>query len=952
MDPTRSQNAVYFGRLISLPTPMPSDRQLDDAVAALSARGESVSVVRIVEAWTAAGAPTVRARMSAARAFFDLRLLDRAIMRVREVLDACPAGSPQNLDALALLVEVYLERGWKERAKQPLADLVAAQSPLAESLVARSERDFLPPEASARQTERAGNVGQLLALAERFCSTGSFTRAAGILERLLRQDPNHARARALLWGLAGDFSAGPPLRDVLAGASSSLSMATIDLAALDLPEDPEHTESVDASERARLIAELAEETVDRNFPALFKHVEAASVEDDPAERTASMGMASVEEMQHGGDEGTDARMVSLVGGGGSGDTQILLVLRPGEDMQAHRRRAETDRLRETFNLREYQASMGMAPGPDMGDDALEEEDESIVLLARSESPAPTPDIVQSSSPIQVVERHPHTAPVALPPVPEAPGVVRRSSPIPPRQIHPLWVGAVLLALLLFGLAIAALVLPALLSHARGSARTDLLNALASNDLPTMLRAEESLRMRDEAAEVAELDLVIWSEFNGDPARLRAAREALDDAKLDTHRRAMLTAKLELAMGNVRGASSAVGLELATDDEERLLLSRIALGQLSESSADRALDVLADLEQPGAPRYRLARAEALAAAGLLAPARSLVDDVLASAPKLPLAQLMAIELMEDVPGGSRAEAARVLLNDATLPPRVAGAASAIRVRALLGAGAPGRALSLAREGLQRDGMNVDLQLVLADGARSEGRLLEALGDLDSIPVFDERVWTAEVLTLLELDRLNEAERAVTQKASESPDKAQTLRAVVGASSGAPDSVPEGDATVLRASAQALVAVQALIPEALARVDAAADLPTVAEPGSGFEAALQRRVRALRVTLMTPDTLPLEARSLIACCSEDVWTHISLGRSYEQAGDRALAAQHFDRAVALGPEAAMAWYERGRFYEDAGDPLSRSSLSWHSYLKLAPSGARADRVADRVATSKVP
>ena len=828
---------------------MPSDRQLDDAVAALSARGESVSVVRIVEAWTAAGAPTVRARMSAARAFFDLRLLDRAIMRVREVLDACPAGSPQNLDALALLVEVYLERGWKERAKQPLADLVAAQSPLAESLVARSERDFLPPEASARQTERAGNVGQLLALAERFCSTGSFTRAAGILERLLRQDPKHARARALLWGLAGDFSAGPPLRDVLAGASSSLSMATIDLAALDLPEDPEHTESVDASERARLIAELAEETADRNFPALFKHVEAASVEDDPAERTASMGMASVEEMQQGGDEGTDARMVSLVGGGGSGDTQILLVLRPGEDMQAHRRRAETDRLRETFNLREYQASMGMAPGPDMADDALEEEDESIVLLARSESPAPTPDIVQSSSPIQVVERHPHTAPVALPPVPEAPGVVRRSSPIPPRQIHPLWVGAVLLALLLLGLAIAALVLPALLSHARGSARTDLLNALASNDLPTMLRAEESLRMRDEAAEVAELDLVIWSEFNGDPARLRAAREALDDAKLDTHRRAMLTAKLELAMGNVRGASSAVGLELATDDEERLLLSRIALGQLSASSADRAL-------------------------------------------------------------------------------------------------------SLAREGLQRDGMNVDLQLVLADGARSEGRLLEALGGLDSIPVFDERVWTAEVLTLLELDRLNEAERAVTQKASESPDKAQTLRAVVGASSGAPDSVPEGDATVLRASAQALVAVQALSPEALARVDAAADLPTVAEPGSGFEAALQRRVRALRVTLMTPDTLPLEARSLIACCSEDVWTHISLGRSYEQAGDRALAAQHFDRAVALGPEAAMAWYERGRFYEDAGDPLSRSSISWHSYLTLAPSGARADRVADRVATSKVP
>ena len=929
---------------------MPSDRQLDDAVAALSARGDSVAVIRVVEAWTGAGAPTTRARMYAARAFFDLRLLDRAIMRVREVIDASPAGSPQNLDALALLVEVYLERGWKERAKQPLADLVAAESPIAAGLVARAERDFLPPEASARQTEREGSVGQLLALAERFCSTGSFMRAAGILERLRRQEPNHARAKALLWGLAGDLSAGPPLAEVLASASPAMSMPALDLSALDLPEDPEHTESVDASERARLIAELAEETADRNFPSLFKHVEAAPVDDDPSERTASMGMASVVVMQQGGDEGTDAHVVSLAGGGGSGDTQILLVLRPGEDMQAHRRRAETDRLRETFNLREYQESMGMAPGPDIADDALEEEDESIVLLARSESPAVAPVVAPPSSPIEVVERHPQAERPAAPP--EA--AVRAAPParLPRRHIHPLWVGAVLVVLLLIGLAVAALVLPALLIHARGSARVELLNALASNDLPTMLQAEEKLRSRGDAAEVAELDLVIWSEFNGDPARLRTAREALDAAKLDSHRRAMLTAELELAMGNVRGASSAVGLEVATDDEERLLLSRIALGQPGASSADRAIDVLADLEQPGAPRYRIGRARALAAAGLVAPARALVEDVLANAPKLPLAQLLSVELMEDVPAGARAEAARLLLSDATLPPRIAGAASAIRVRALLGAGVPARALSLAREGLQRDGVNVDLQLVLADGARAEGHLLEALADLDSIPVFDERVWTAEVLTLLALDRLNEAEHAVTEKASESPDKAQTLRALVGASSGEPESVPEGAPSLLRASAQALVAVQALSPEALDGVEAAAALPVVAEPGSGFEAALQRRVKALRVTLVPADALTAEAQRLIACCGDEVWTHISLGRAYEQAGNRVLAAQHFDRAVALGPEAAMAWYERGRFYEDAGDPLSRSSTSWHSYLALAPSGARADRVADRVATSKVP
>ncbi len=893
----------------------------------------------MVEAWTSNGTPSIKARMAAARAFFDLRLMDRATLRVREVLEA----NPQDLEALALLVLIFLERGWKERARGPLAELVAAGSAEAAGLTARAAADFVPPETSARQVEREGSPAQLIALAERFCATGSFTRAAGILERIRRQDPTNPRARALLWGIAGDLSAGPPLAEVLATA-----IPVLVLQLPDLPDEPEHTESVDASTRARMLAELADEPADHNFPSLFKGSESPLTDDDPLENTAVSGMATRDEMQRAGKEPDDADRVSLTGGGG--DTQILLVLRPGEDIQTHRRREETDRLRETFNLREYQASMGMAPAPDMGDaDALEEEDESVVLLARSESPVNSPAAATPSSPIEVVERHPTPVQKKPPPPPPTPAPVMEEPPPTRRLIHPLWVGAVLLVLLLAGVAVLALVLPAILARTRSTARADLLNALCTDDLAVLLQAESDLTARGAPAELAELELVIWSEFNGDPARLLLARQTLDEGRFDTHRRAMLAAEIALALGNPRGAAAALGKEEPGDDEERLLVSRIAL-RAGDGDADRANDVLADLERPGAPRYRLGRAMALAAAGLRAPALSLVRDVLATSPTHARARLLLFTLAD--PTQDTAEVARAYVQDRTIPPRLAGEATALRVRALLDAGVPDRALTLAREGLQRDGQNVDLHLVVADNERASGRLLDALGELDGIATFDERVWVAQVLTLLDLDRIQEADRLVTSRASTAPDKAQTLRAIVAASAGSNEAVPEGDPSALRASATALAAVQSLQPDALARVNEAASMPIPSRPGSAFESALQLRVRGLAAELAPPSQLDHAAQGLIGCCGDDPYVHLSLARAYELAGERVLAAQHFDRAVALGPEIALAWYERGRFYEDAADPMSRSSRSWHSYLALAPSGPRAERVAIRVATSRTP
>lgn len=923
--------------MTSIPSPFPTDRQLDDAVAGLAAKEDHPGVIRVVEAWSAQRTPSPRARLAAARAFFELRMMDRATLRVREVLDT----NPQDLDATALLVRIFLERGWKERARAPLAELTASGWPGAAALNALAAADFEPPETRARQVERDGNTEQLLLLAERFCATGSFTRAAGILERIRRQEPQNPRAQALLWGVAADLGAGPPLADLL----STPVAPTLQLP--DFPEEPEHTESVDATTRARMLAELAEEVADHNFPSLFKGAEVVQEDDDPAERTAVSGMATRDEMKRAGEELEHAQLVNLGGGSGGGDTQILLVLRPGEDIQAHRRREESDRLRETFNLREYQASMGMAPAPDMGDaDSLEEEDESVVLLARSEAPAPVTAAAPSAEPIVVVERHPEPLRKPAPPPLEPPPV---EPPAAPRaSIHPLWVGAVLLVVLLAGIAVLALVLPALLARTRGTARSDLLHALATDDLGVMLRAESDLAARDAPAELAELQVVIWSEFNGDPSRLLAARELLDQGRFDAHRRAVLAADIALAMGDPRGAAAALGREEPQDDEERLLVSRIALG-VGAGDPDRANDVLADLDEPGAPRYRLGRAVALAAAGLRGPALALVRDVLAASPSHPRARLLRITL--DGPSDERSEAAREYLKDATVPPRFAGAATAVRVQALLEAGVPDRAVTLAREGLQRDGQDVDLHLVVADGLRSSGHLLDALGELDSIATFDERVWVAHVLTLVDLDRVDEADRLVTGRASSSPYLAQTLRAIVAVSAGTMESVPDGEDHPLHAAAAALVAVQSLAPDAGELVAAAAVTPVAPSPGAAFAGALQLRVRALEAELAPAAELDATARELLACCADDPYVHLSLGRAYEQAGRRVLAAQHFDRAVVLGPEVALTWYERGRFYQDAADPASRSAQSWHNYLALAPSGPRARRVGERIATSRL-
>ena len=225
----------------------------------------------------------------------------------------------------------------------------------------------------------------------------------------------------------------------------------------EIPHEAERTEAGDAgaegehTESRRLAdgPEGGDGGEVASFPALFKHAARASQLDDgdsPLERTAMFSLASRQEMASGIGEDTDPEVqVAPVRVSRVEDTQIMLVLRPGEKQGGarpmHVRRedeAAHNNLRETLNLREWQQSMGVLsaaepraearpagraerrPDPsDLDRSDLErgpEEEENVVVVKRAApaEPAPAEPSGLRKRPIEVIEKIP------LPPPPPAP----------------------------------------------------------------------------------------------------------------------------------------------------------------------------------------------------------------------------------------------------------------------------------------------------------------------------------------------------------------------------------------------------------------------------------------------------------------------------------------------------------------------------------------------------
>lgn len=937
------------------------DRRLEQLAVGLLDRAEHVAAIRLVEAWAASGAPTPRARIAQGRAFLALRLMDRAMARAREVLD----GDPQSPEALRLLAEVYLERGWPLKARKPLATLRDAGQDV-DDLWARAHQDPARPETTAREIEREGEPDKLLALAASFLATGSFLRATGILERLRRQDPANARVKEFLWGLAGEFG-GFDLEAALRATPPVLP---------DAAEEPEHTESL---RFASLPLELEDDGT--NFPALFKHGAPPTDAADDTEATQASGMASRDQMGAAGlPEDTPSRAGAPAPEAGHSDTQIMLVLRPGDDKprDVHRRKEDEDPLRKSLNLREWQQSMGMSDpaGGDLGsdvdggggEDLLEEEDQDVVVMTRAgEAQAPDPDPPATfPKPIEVVEKHPlpPSMPMeALEPEEivgdDAVTVELRDVEIPRAAPSrgPLLLGLAALAALAF-LVVVAVAVGTLGARVTASERTDLLRALATQEYDALLQQEGRLEQRARAGDavdvvdpLAETRLVLWSDWNGDPSRVEAVRASLEGGSgLHPHRLAVLRAEEALARDDVATASAALARERPEDDEERLLFARIAARSGDMARAEEHFDAL---DSPGLPRYRLARAEVLAAAGETDEAVAIVNALLGERPDHAAARLLGLELKSGTPAEIVTAVDLYLVGmKGRLPPRLEGRAHLLRARAFADMGVPQKALAAAEAGLARDGTNPDLLYMVAGDHAVRNELGASLGDLDTVVAARPGLAAAQaarVVVLLEMDRVEEADRAVKalEERGAQSEVAPTLRTLVnawGRGEPPPAGLPPLPETPLGRYAAALVAVQAHDPAADAVVEGArAALAASADP---FDRRLAPRLAALRASTVPPDRADAVAREAEVVAGDDPIAHVYLGRYYEAVGRRAPAAQHFDRAPQLGPELGIAWYEKGRFYMDARDNFARTGAAWRNYLALAPTGPRAERVKDKL------
>lgn len=898
----------------------PRDRRADEIVSVLSARGDSVAVVKLVEAWLANGSPTARARVHEGRAFLRLRLMDRALVRAREATDAMP----DDADALRLLAEIYLERGWPSRARKPLDALKSLGAPDLDDLIARANEDAPRPETNARDIEREGDPHKLLTLAEGFLATGSFLRATGILERLRRQEPDNARVSELLWGLGADFgSEGHAFDALLDGlAPPSIFRPVLPAAGFD---EPEHTENL------RIAPPLADddsEEVSRAFPSLFKGATSGTpFDDDAGEVTQASRLVSVEDAATRQDP-TDPGASFEDNGGG--DTQIRLVLKPGEagaDQGIHRRKDNGVEEKQIVNLRDWRESMGVETENTSASPELEDEDENVHLVGAAPSSAAPEAIPAFTGPIQVIEKHAIPDPSAF--ADEAPTTISRPyadptpPPLPPIAPPPaersgwMWIGAAAVLAILFVLAVLAF------AHIResavsGAVRTGMIDAMGSGSWTAMREVEAKLGPGADddpaiAEALAEIKLAIWTDYDGDPARLHDAEARIEaPSHPDAHRAALLTAALALARGDADSAAVALAGQPLQDDEERLLAARI---HTARGDAPSALRALTTLEDPGSVHARVVRA-------------SLGQgDALEGAPPSPFVDLARVEArIASAAPDARIAAADTLLKAWTAdppPPRLLGRVYAIKAAAWTELGREDDAEVAMEEGLAHDGTQPALVYQRAAIAADEGRLTDALADLDAILALrraDPAALRARALVLLDLDRHDELDQAISR-----------LR--------------DADAALVRelvTNEERKDIPKRTEAETLDRL--ALQLRGSPDP---FLQRLAPRVACLAAQAHGPAAVVEWAKSLADDGAEDAGAHLRLARWHLVRENRARASVHLDRAAKLAPQYALAHYARGVFWLASPTGSSRAFDAFHAYLAVSPTGPRAIAVNQQVA-----
>lgn len=963
-------------------------------------------MIRLVEAWDRNGDASLVAILAQARALLGLRLMDRAWVRLREA-SRVAADDPEVL-ALTARVFIDRGWPGRARGVVEQLELRAPDHPELSLLRRQAQEPPAGPPADAREVERSGSPAQLLALAEAYLATGSFLRARSILERVRRAEPMNRRVELLLWGLQGDFlPRGRSLSDLVRDAAPSAEWESPDHTeslrrAPGLPLDPPTAEVT----RGDLVAlGLADPAPSGAFHGLFRRVggEVAGPDEEGEEEvTAAAGLATRGEMRSPPQaEVTDPGLPSSAGRreDEGGDTQIMQVI-PGPggtslaevDGPIHHAAPGSEggsgagapggALRETLDLRAWQQSMGMevASGEDgttgEGEDFLEAEDQDVVVLTRREpGGAPLPPPTSRSGRIEVIEKRPvpevepPSAPSPAPSPPPEPDRPVVLDPTPPAGAR--WPRVVALALAMalvmaFATGGAVRYLHAVVAERQ---LDEAERSLAAGDYRGLLELAARLdaAVRGEVAPVsaralalAMVEAVLWAEYTGDPAQLERARQALGVAlEKGASGRPLALAEGTLALleGDLERAavhSVAVGTE---DPGGRYLAARLAMAQ---GDAGRALELWGaeDAVEADGIRHRLLRERILRAAGQEQAAQAAAERLLQAAGDNPLVMVAAAAqgwTAEDVP-------ARLTLVEQTLrrleneaAPRQLAELHLARARVLIGEGRSDEALDALRRAAAVDGGHPEVLYALAGLAVGRNQLLAARDELarclEGAP-HHAACQRGAVQVDLDLDRVESADQVAGLATGTDGVRLRSwVRIAAGGAAGTlHELVAAVEADTAARDGLAVYLLGLTLAEDAASADRAERALALAQrilspSPDPLDRVLAARAAAMRARLGSPADAEARAQEAMLLAPSDPGVHVELARRLEGRGQRGQAGQHLERATALGPEHAMAWYARGQFWYTPGG-MEQARSAWRRYLELSPSGERAGKVASRL------
>ncbi len=941
----------------------PSAFRFSQILRALVERRDSKGVIQLVERWLEHGTVSQTARLAQARALIDLRLMDRAWVRLREAATA----DPSSVEVQLLTAQMFVDRGWPSKASKVLDRVAVGRASSAErrrfsELKVAAEGEPNGPPSNAQAIEQEGTAAEVLALAETYMAVSMWVRAESLLERLVRDGGKSDRVSDLLWALRGEFDNPQVSTDALLERLSMPSAA---------PEWGilEHTDGLGPVEvtafagDSEVVEEQGVEKRRRAFPSLFRRNEA------PAETTEvtadEVTMSSLIVDEDGCTDGLEITDTEATSGTEGGDTKIMEVIQRDGQLSLSE---VSGRIHKPSPTRAVDSSVQLGGGLAPDDDTyLEEEDKDLIVMTRREPVAAPHRASRERKRVQVQNRNKVPEMVRVPKSASLVALVEKDadtddaiaqSKTPQSRTRQV---AVSLAAVLGLIAVCAWVVVNVLHWiAAGQIIEETHRTIVAEDfralqeLEAKLSGQIALKRAPLAVRHVELALVqveLWRRYTGDAERLLAVQEGLSlarTARAPTEEVQLVDATLSLAMGNLTRARILVDKMPLDEPLQRVLATQLALKLRTEKESMEVLERLGGLAPTASVLERLSRASLYAAVDNAERALPLREHLLADHPSSAFVQVVRFREGWDEFSVDEALAQLADVME-TLPgpvaPRQEAALHAERARLLEEQGEHTMAEESWSAALLLDPSHPKYLFFSASKRLRSNKVLGALDDLDrclgSSP-WDFACRRGMIQTLIALDRLETARQSVDAWRD---NRTSALSAWVTLAEGRPK-VAIGELEGVDGTLAAYVRGMALFE--LGSEKSTPMLQQVVDVWGGISDPMTEiLVGRARAGIILQQKTPIEAEQMVAIADlEDPIIGVMIAHALERAKQRVSAGRWYERSAEIGSENAIALHSLGLFWFEPQGDISVARRIWRSYLDLQPNGDRARRTRARM------